>query len=250
MVGDEVLGTLNAMGLPNPGVDLFVEELGRLGQLDVPVIGSVFGGDASDYARVAGRLAEAGCRAVELNLSCPNARRLGMELGEHPEDISAITRAVVDTVDVPVWAKLSPNTSRIVELAAAARDGGAGAVVLTNTLKAMALNVEAARPVLTNTMGGLGGPALKPVALRCVWEVHRELGGDIDMVGVGGVATVRDALEYLMAGARAVQVGSAVAQDGPELFSELGAELEGMLEDLGHGSVDSVIGLAHREGRR
>jgi len=237
------VGTINAMGLPNPGIDAYVKELADM-KGGGPVMGSVFGKDAREYASLAVRMERAGCRAVELNLSCPHAEKTGLELGADTGKVGEITAAVCKAVGVPVWVKLSPTLPNMVEVARTARDAGAGAVVLTNTLKSMVISVEAKMPVLANGMGGMGGPALKPVALRCVWEVRRALGDSIDIVGVGGIGTGRDVAEYLMAGARAVQMGSAVAGSGPAVFRTVERELDVLLTRLGHGSVGELVGLA------
>jgi dihydroorotate dehydrogenase (NAD+) catalytic subunit len=232
---------LNAMGLPNPGVHAFREELEWLRErTNRPVIASVFGATPEEYAHVAGELAPL-VSAVELNLSCPHARGLGAEIGAREDLLEEVVGAVADAVDIPVMAKLTPNTSDIVALGRAAERGGASALVAVNTLRGMAVDVEMAAPALANTYGGLSGDALRPVAVRCVHELTGAV--DLPVVGVGGVSTVEHALEFIMAGAAAVQVGSVVRSRGRDVFSDLASGLATWLEDHGHASVDDVRGV-------
>ena len=239
---------VNAMGLPNPGVDTYGEELAWLrARTDRPVIASVFGATPEEYAHVARGLEEH-ANAFELNLSCPHAKGLGAEIGSDPALLEEVVRAVVGAVDRPVLAKLTPNTSDVTALARAAERGGASGIVAINTVKAMVVDVEMGVPSLANVYGGLSGNAIRPVGVRCVHEIAGTV--DIPVVGVGGVATARDALEYIMAGATAVQIGSAIRQGGPSVFSRIGEDLRGWLADHDHSSISEVQGIlaggAHR----
>jgi dihydroorotate dehydrogenase (NAD+) catalytic subunit len=239
---------MNAMGLPNPGVEAFIEELEWLRQrADGVVIASVFGSDSGEYARVASRLASL-VDAIELNLSCPHARGYGAEIGSDPEMVRQVVGTVTSSVDVPVLAKLTPNTSDIVALARAAQRGGASGLVAINTLKGMVVDVDMGVPALANTYGGLSGEAVRSVGVRCVHEIASAV--DLPVVGVGGVATARDALEYMMAGATAVQVGTAIRSNGPEVFTKIDRELREWLEARDHGSVSEVSGILLGGGPR
>jgi dihydroorotate dehydrogenase (NAD+) catalytic subunit len=236
-------GLLNAMGLPNPGIELFAKEIKEAKKGGVPIIGSVFGGTEEEIAELGGLMAEAGADAVELNLSCPHAKGYGSELGSSPERVETSCRLTKRIASVPVFAKLTPNTSYIGELAKAAERGGADAVVAINTLKGMVINPEAQMPVLGNRFGGLSGPAIKPVGVRCVYEIYDAV--EIPVIGVGGVATGRDAVEYIMAGATAVQIGTAAWTRGVGVFSDVCKEMSQFMKANGYKSVKELLGVAH-----
>jgi dihydroorotate dehydrogenase (NAD+) catalytic subunit len=193
-------GMLNAMGLPNPGIGEYPREIAIARDAGVPLIGSVFAGDA-------------------------------------------VVRAVVRAVKLPVFAKLTPNSADVVALGLAAERGGAAAVTAINTLRALAIDVDLRRPVLANRLGGLSGPAVKPVGLAIVWQLYEAL--RIPVVGVGGISTVDDAIEYALAGARAVEVGTAVAFDGVRVFGTLAGSLSARLDALGFASWEEAVGAAH-----
>jgi dihydroorotate dehydrogenase (NAD+) catalytic subunit len=237
-------GFLNAMGLPNPGIDEYPGEIAMARDAGVPLIGSVFAGDAAGFAEVARRMAATGVLAIELNLSCPHAEGLGSEIGCDPSAVEEITRAVVRDVKVPVIAKLTPNTHDIAALAQAAERGGAAGVSAVNTLRALSIDVRLRRPTLSHGLGGLSGSALKPVGLASVWQIYNAV--QIPVMGIGGIMTAQDALEYLMAGARAVQVGTAVAFDGIQVFRTLVQRLDSLLAELGIERLSDVVGAAHR----
>jgi dihydroorotate dehydrogenase (NAD+) catalytic subunit len=236
-------GLLNAVGLANPGIDVFKEEMDVATKADVPVIGSIFGKDAEEFAQLAVKMEEHGAAAVELNLSCPHAEGLGYEIGADPKSVEEITRGVKGSVSIPVFPKLTPNVKDIVELADAAAKGGADAVVAINTVRAMAISPEARMPILANKIGGLSGTAIRPIGVRCVYEIWKEV--PIPVIGVGGISSGMDALEYLMAGASAVQIGSGVWIGGPKVFSSVCKEIEEFLERNGHDSLNDVQGAAH-----
>ena len=237
-------GFLNAMGLPNPGIEEYPGEVARALAGGATVIGSVFGHDAAEFAELAARMAATGVHAIELNLSCPHAEGLGSEIGSDPSQVEAITRAVAAAVRLPVIAKLTPNTHDIGELALAAERGGAAAVSAINTVRGLAIDVELRRPTLSHGLGGLSGPAIRPVGVACVWQIYEKV--RIPIVGVGGIVSADDALEYVLAGARAVQVGTAVAFDGIRVFTSLIASLDRRLDELGVGRLTDLVGAAHR----
>jgi len=236
-------GMLNAMGLPNPGADYFTGEIRRLKEAKIPVVASFFGASVEEFVEVARTLAEAGADALELNCSCPNVEEeLGL-LGADPANVERITSAVKEAVDPPIFVKLTPNVTDIVGIARAAELGGADAVTAVNTLKALAVDIDMRRPVLTNTTGGLSGPALKPVALRCVWEIAETI--DLPIIGCGGISDWRDAVEFLLCGASAVEIGTAMMTKGFDVFRDVTEGIRGYLADNGFREVGEIVGLAH-----
>ncbi len=236
-------GLLNAMGLPNPGIELFGSEIQEAKEGGVPIIGSVLGCTDDEIAELAGAITRAGADAVELNLSCPHAKGYGAELGSTPEAVESCCRKAKAKTTVPVFAKLTPNTSSIADLARAAERGGADAIVAINTLKGMVISTEARIPILANRVGGLSGPAIRPVGVRCVYEIFEAV--KIPVVGVGGIVSGRDALEYIMAGARAVQIGTGVWYDGPQVFTKVCTQMIRFMEENGYETVDQIVGVAH-----
>lgn len=202
-------GMLNAIGLENVGVENFLQDkLPYLENLNTPVIVNILGDSVDDYARLAKRLGESeGIAALEVNISCPNVKKGGVAFGTDPLMAAEVTRAVRQATDLPVILKLSPNVTDVTTIARAVADHGADAVSLINTLLGMAIDVSTRRPRLANVVGGLSGPAIKPIALRMVWQVAQAV--TIPVIGIGGITTPEDALEFIIAGATAVQVGTA-----------------------------------------
>lgn len=239
---ETVGGCVNAMGLPNPGIDAFGEEM-RTAVSEGPIVGSVFGASPEEFAMLAGRMEDYGACAVELNLSCPHAQGYGMELGTDPKVVAGIVSAVSDAVSVPVWVKLTPNTHILTQIASAAESAGADAIVAINTLKAMVIVPEFAKPLMSNKTCGLSGRCIKPVGVRAVWDLHKAV--SIPIVGVGGIEDHRDALEYIMAGASAFQVGTGVLTRGPEVFADINAGLESFMEEHGYPDIRSMVGVAN-----
>jgi dihydroorotate dehydrogenase (NAD+) catalytic subunit len=237
-------GFLNAMGLPNPGIEEYPQEIATAKAAGALVLGSVFGGDADEFAQLSEKMATTGVAAIELNLSCPHAEGLGSEIGCDPVLVEEITRAVVRRVRVPVIAKLTPNTHDIAALGLAAERGGAAAVSAINTVRGLSIDVGLRRPTLSHGLGGLSGSAIRPVGVACVWQLYRKL--RIPIIGVGGIMTADDALEYLLAGARAVEVGTAVAFEGIGVFGSLVRETGRRLDELGASRWDALVGAAHR----
>lgn len=199
-------GLLNAMGLPNPSQE-FVEEIAGLSEK--PVIASIFGGTPEEFSEVAGWFTGK-VAGFELNLSCPHAEGYGAAIGSDPALVEACTRAVSKS-GVPTWVKLTPNVTDITAIGRAAEKGGASAIVAVNTVKAMRISTGLRRPVLGNRYGGLSGPAVFPIAVRCVYELFEAV--KIPIVGCGGVTTADNVIEMMMAGAQAVEIGSAVHRD-------------------------------------
>lgn len=235
------VGYINAMGLPNPGMDAFGDEM-NIATKEGAIIGSVYASSAEEFATLSQKMEEYGASAIELNLSCPHAKGYGMEMGTDPTMVHSIVSKVKDSVKVPVYAKLTPNTHILKDIGEAVQDAGGDAVVAINTVKAIAINAEAGRPILSNRFGGLSGPAVKPIGLRAVYDLYTTL--DIPIIGVGGISDWRDAAEYIMAGASAFQVGSAIGND-INVFDKINSGLEKFMKDFGYGSIDKMRGVAH-----
>ncbi len=238
-------GIINAMGLPNPGIDVFTEEI-KYSKivLRVPIIVSVFGYSAEDYAAVAKKAAEAGADAVELNVSCPHVKQTGAEIGQSPKLLAEVVQQVKAAINKPLIVKLSPNVTDITVLAQAAIEAGADALTAVNTLRAIAIDAETQMPILANKKGGLSGACMKPVALRCVYDIADQY--EVPIIGCGGVSNWRDAVEFFLAGASAVQIGTAVADD-IEVFQSVTKGVENYLRKKNARSVKDIVGLAHRK---
>jgi len=237
-------GYINAIGLANPGAKAFLKELEKIKDHNQLVVVSLFAEDAQKFGELA-KLFEGSCaKAYELNLSCPHVKGVGLEVGHDPKLVKKIVKCVRQSSSKPIFVKISPNLPNIVEVAAAAEKAGADALTATNTIRAMAIDVEAAQPILSNKVGGLSGPALKPISLRCVYEIYEHV--KIPIIGSGGISTWRDAVEYLLAGASALQIGSAVAYEGLEVFRKICEGLASYLVSKGYRSVAEVVGLAHK----
>jgi len=238
-------GLINAMGLPNPGIVVYAEEI-RFSKavLRVPIIVSVFGYSAEEYVAVAKKAVEAGADAVELNVSCPHVSQTGAEIGQSPKLLGEVVQTVKAAINKPLIVKLSPNVADITVLAKEAIESGADALTAVNSVKAVAIDVETMRPVLSNVKGGLSGPAIKPLALRCVWDLAEAF--EVPIIGCGGVTDWRDAVEFFLAGASAVQIGTAVAED-TAVFQAINKGVESYLRKKSFGSVKEIVGLAHHK---
>ena len=232
-------GLLNSIGLDNDGVDYFIQHhLAYLRTLDTAVVVSIAGKSHHEFTELAGRIqAAGGASAIELNLSCPNVSG-GVDFGTDTTLCCQVVQAVRDVCNLPILAKLTPNVAKITEIAKAAEAGGADAVCCVNTLLGMAIDWRKKKPLLGNVMGGLSGPAIKPVALRCVYQVAGAV--KIPVVGIGGIATIDDVMEYLAAGASAIQVGTANYYD-PGVSQRLVEQLPGALSELGATHVQQAI---------
>jgi len=234
-------GLLNAIGLDNDGIAHFREHhLPYLRTVGTAVIANIAGEDEDQFVAMAELLGqEPGLAAVELNISCPNVSH-GLDLGVDASAVGRLVRRVRGTCPLPIIAKLTPNVNDIVPIAAAAAEAGADAVSLINTLKGMAVDWRRRRPILANDIGGLSGPAIKPVALRMVWEVARAL-PQLAIIGIGGIARASDALEFMVAGASAIQVGTATFYN-PPASENLLDELTGLLGETGVTAAGEIIG--------
>ena len=237
-------GILNAMGLPNPGIEAYAEEMEELRDLNIPVIGSIFGSDEKEFSFLARKMQEYGARAIELNLSCPHASGYGAETGSQPDVVKSIVHAVKHSVDLPVFAKLTSNVTSIVEIGKAAEEGGADGVVAINSIKAMKIDVNLKKPILSNKVGGYSGPAIKPIGIRCVYELAQEL--NIPIIGVGGIKCGEDAVEYILAGASAVQIGGGIYYRDMRIFREICKEMENWMKINNYSAIEEFRGVALR----
>ncbi|TFF92698.1 dihydroorotate dehydrogenase [Candidatus Thorarchaeota archaeon] len=234
-------GLLNAVGLTNPGIDSFGEEMQILREAKIPVVLSIFGATPEEIAEVAEKGSEMNPAAIELNLSCPHAEI--SQIAHSPE----LTRKYVSTarsrVDCMLFAKLTPNASDIVAVGKAAEDAGADAVVATNTLRGMKIDIHQMRPALGNQVGGLSGPSIFPVTVRCVYDLSHAL--SIPVIGVGGVTTWEDAIEMHLAGASAIEIGSAIIED-MDVFSRIKSGVDEYLKRKDFNDVSEIVGAAWR----
>jgi len=239
-------GIINAIGLSNPGVETFKEELEKL-EGQVPQIASIYGSTPQEFSEIASKV-ENLVDALELNISCPHALKgCGASIGQDPDLTYNFVKSVKKTVKIPVIAKLTPNVTDIVEIAQAAERAGADALTLINSLgPGMRIDLETAHPILSNGFGGMSGPAIKPVALRCVYQVYQNV--DIPLMGVGGITNYQDVVEFLYAGASCVQIGTAVMYQGLEVFSEINQGLLKFMKEKNYQTVEEMVGLAHQEG--
>ena len=239
-------GMLNAIGLQNPGIDVFVRrDLPFLQKYDTRIIVNVCGHSVEEYLEVVERLADENVDMLEINISCPNVKEGGIAFGTDPRAIESITKAVKAKAKQPVIMKLSPNVTDIREAAKAAESGGADALSLINTLTGMKIDIERGTFALANRTGGLSGPAIRPVAVRMVYEASHAV--KIPVIGMGGIASAEDALEFLMAGARAVSVGTANFHD-PCISVKIADGIEKFLERKGIRDVNEIVGCAGNGG--
>ncbi len=240
-VAETSAGMLNAIGLQNPGLHKVIsEELPFLDQYDVPIIANVAGSTEEDYVAVAKEISKvSNVQALELNISCPNVKEGGITFGTVPEIAKKLTEKVKAVSQVPVYVKLSPNVTDIVEMAKAVEAGGADGITMINTLVGMRINVQSAKPVIANKTGGLSGPAVKPVAIRMIYEVSQQV--NIPIIGMGGIQNAEDVIEFFYAGASAVAVGTANFVD-PFVCPTIIAELPELLEKLGFDHISQCTG--------
>lgn len=243
-VAETAAGMLNAIGLQNPGVDKIIEnEIPFLTPFSIPIIANVAGSTIEEYEKVVATLNQTDdISAIELNISCPNVKEGGIQFGMDPEMAKTVTEKVKAISNVPVYVKLSPNVSNIVEMAIAIEDAGADGLSMINTLTGMQLHLPSRKPVIANKTGGLSGPAIKPVAIRMIYEVKQHV--NIPIIGMGGIQSAEDVLEFLLAGADAVAVGTANFQN-PLVCPEIIDELPTVLEKYQFQSVREATGGAH-----
>lgn len=243
-VAETPQGMLNAIGLMNPGIDHVEDELKWLAGYDLPIISNVAGYTEDDYLYVASRIQEAAnVGALEINISCPNVKRGGMAFGQDPEVARRLTERIKQVTNKPIYMKLSPNVADIKTMAKAVEEGGADGITMINTLTAMRIDLKTGRPVLANGTGGLSGPAIRPVAIRMIYEVYQTV--KIPIIGMGGITSAEDVLEFLYAGASAVAIGTQNLVD-PYICPQIIADLPHILKQYGFQSVKEAVGYSHR----
>lgn len=243
-VAETASGMLNAIGLQNPGVDKIVkEEVPFLRQFQIPIIANVAGSTVEEYMKVTSILNESDdISAIELNISCPNVKEGGIQFGTDPDMAKNVTEKVKQLSKIPVYVKLSPNVTNIVEMAQAVAAGGADGLSMINTLTGMQIHLPSKRPLLANQTGGLSGPAIKPIAIRMIYEVRQHV--QLPIIGMGGIQSAEDVLQFLLAGANAVAIGTANFQN-PYICPEIISDLPDVLQKYGFASVKEAIGGAH-----
>ncbi len=242
----EVRGSmLNSIGIPSKGVDYFIDNvIPFYNQYDVPLVVSISAHTADDFARICERVSVPGVDAIEVNISCPNIEEDGKAFAMRPSTTHSVMTKLRGASDLPLWAKLSPNTGETIEVAMAAEAAGADALVVSNTLLSMAIDIHSRKPKLGNLMGGLSGPSLKPIALRMAYQCAKSV--DIPVIGCGGISTVEDIVEYLIAGATAIQVGTATFIN-PNAMITLLAELKAFLNAKNIQNVSELVGSVRDE---
>lgn len=244
-IAETPAGMLNSIGLENPGVDNFISAiLPKLAVYETPVIVNIAGKTVEEYGELAAKLNVPGIAGLEVNISCPNVKQGGIAFGTNPHTAASVINEVKSCSKLPVIAKLSPNVTDIVEMAKSVESAGADAISLINTLMGMAIDVNTWRPVLGNVVGGLSGPAIKPVALRMVWQVASAV--KVPVIGMGGIMSAEDAIEFLLAGASAVSVGTANFIN-PRAAVEIANGIEQYLAKRGISNIADIIGMIKTE---
>ena len=235
-------GWVNAVGLSNPGAENFAKMIST--NEDVPIIVSLVGSIEDDFEYMIKQFENCKVAAYELNLSCPHVAKVGLEVGDDTDLVSKIVKKVKSMSDAPVIAKVGLGSTDYLETVDASVSAGADAITAINTIRAMAIDVELERPILSNKIGGLSGTPIKPVALRCVYEISSKF--DIPILGCGGISTWEDAVEFILAGASAVQFGSVMGDHWDEVFSEINTGIEKFMERKGYATIGEMIGRAKR----
>jgi len=235
-------GWLNAVGLSNPGAAYFAKMISP--NKDVPIIVSLVGSDEEDFDFMVKQFENVKVLAYELNLSCPHVAKVGLEVGDDPNLVTKIVKKVKSVTNIPVIAKVGLGTTHYLDTVSAACDAGIDAITAINTLRAMAIDVETQRPILSNKIGGLSGTPIKPVAVRCVYEISSKY--EIPIIGCGGISNWQDAVEFFLAGASAVQIGSAVGTGWIDVFGEINNGIEQYMEKKELSNIEEMIGSAKR----
>ena len=235
-------GWINAVGLSNPGAPYFAKMIEP--NQDVPIIVSLVGSIPEDFETMVKEFSKCNIAAFELNLSCPHVAKVGLEVGDDPELVKKIVSTVKQSTTVPVIAKVGLGTTHYLDTVGTAIDSGIDAITALNTVRAMAIDVETQRPILSNKFGGLSGTPIKPIALRCVYEISSKY--DIPIIGCGGVSTWEDAVEFFLAGASAVQVGSAVGDRWVDVFNEINNGIIQYMQKKGISKIEEMVGLAKK----
>ena len=233
---------MNAVGLANPGADAFSKEIEY--NVNVPLIVSLVGSDANDFPPIIKKFDRLNILGYEINLSCPHVAKLGTEVGDDPKMVEQIVKTAKSITHKPLIVKVGIGNSDVVNIAKVAKDSGADAVTAINTIRAMVINVEDGIPILSNRVGGLSGRSIKPIGVRCVYEIFKKI--KIPVIGCGGIFTWEDAVEYILAGASAIQLGSVIGYRGISAFRDITLGVSKYLKKKGLGNVKELVGLAHK----
>ncbi|MDD5960492.1 MAG: dihydroorotate dehydrogenase [Methanobrevibacter wolinii] len=239
-------GIINAIGLSSPGVDVFLDELNSVvTDNNQALIASIYGATPEEFTYVTEKIQD-NVDSIELNISCPHAMEgYGAAIGQNPDLTHKIISAVKEVSEVPIIAKLTPNVTDITEIAKSAEDAGADGLSLINSLgPGMKIDITTGNPILKNKFGGMSGPAVKPIAIRCVYDVYNVV--DIPIIGVGGIQNYEDVVEFLYAGASAVQIGTSIMYEGVEIFSRINKDLEKFMIKQGFSSINEMVGFGHK----
>ncbi len=235
-------GWINAVGLSNPGAPNFAKMIEP--NQDVPIIVSLVGSIPEEFEMMIKEFENCKVTAYELNLSCPHVAKVGLEVGDDPELVKKIVTTVKNTTDIPVIAKVGLGTTHYLNTVETAIDSGIDAITAINTIRAMAIDVETKRPILSNKFGGLSGTPIKPIALRCVYEISAKY--DIPIIGCGGISTWEDAVEFFLAGASAIQIGSAVGDNWIDIFNDLNNGIISYMKRNGFSKIEDMVGIANK----
>ena len=233
---------INAVGLSNPGVDAFSRELSK--NKKIPIMISLVGSSEKEFSRMVKIFDSLSILGYEINLSCPHVSKMGMEVGDDPEAVNKIVKTVRMNTAKPISVKVGVGSIDVVELARVAIDAGANIITAINTLRAMTIDIETMMPILSNRVGGLSGTAIKPIGVRCVYEISKNIKAPV--IGCGGVSSWQDVIEYMMAGASAVQIGSVLGSNGPRIFNRMTKDLKNYVEKKGMKNISEIIGIAHK----
>lgn len=234
-------GYLNAVGLANPGSDVFAQEI-RNNQ--IPLVVSIVGSSQSDFQKLINKFDKLNILAYEVNLSCPHVEKMGMEVGDDPDLVTKIIKTIKTRTKKPVIIKVGIGKSDVLKLATIIQESGADAITAINTIRAMAINVETGMPILSNKVGGLSGIPLKPIGVRCVYEIFKKV--NIPVIGCGGIFTWEDAIEYILAGATAIELGSVIGYKGLKVFNQIKLGITRYLQKKDYKNVKEIVGLAHK----
>lgn len=233
---------INAVGLANPGAEAFSAESST--SFSTPLIISLIGSSEYDFSRLITSFGNSKASGYEINLSCPHVAKLGLEVGDDPEMVGKVVKTIKSATAKPVFVKVGIGNADLLEISRVAADSGADAITAVNSIRAMAIDIESGHPILSNRIGGLSGKYIKPIAVRCVYEIYREV--DVPVIGCGGIFSWEDAVEFMLAGAAAVQIGSAIAYEGLGVFRSITAGLKMYLEKKDLKNAGEIVGLAHR----
>jgi dihydroorotate dehydrogenase (NAD+) catalytic subunit len=234
-------GYLNAVGLANPGSDVFAQEIMNN---QIPLVVSIVGSSQSDFQKLINKFDKLNILAYEVNLSCPHVEKMGMEVGDDPDLVTKIIKTIKTRTKKPVIIKVGIGKSDVLKLATIIQESGADAITAINTIRAMAINVETGMPILSNKVGGLSGIPLKPIGVRCVYEIFKKV--NIPVIGCGGIFTWEDAIEYILAGATAIELGSIIGYKGLKAFNQIKLGITRYLQKKDCKSIKEIVGLAHK----